>query len=404
LTSPVGALRERNFRLLFVGQTASALGNTLVPVALSFGILDLTGSATDLGFVLGAEVLTLVVFILVGGVIADRIPRRTLMVSADLLRGSAQLAVGILFLVGHAPLVAFIALNALIGVGAALFQPASSGLTPALVKPEDLQQAIGLQQTSSAGAGVVGPAVAGILVVTVGPGWAIIGDAATFFVSVILLAQLSLVAIPRPERQHFLRDLHYGWKDFWGRKWFRTVVISASLFNCLYSAYVVLGPVASREHYGGAGAWAIIATSSGVGAVLGGLIATRIKPTHPLRVANLVCACMGFAPIALASELSVPVIAVAAALGGASIIIFETLWQTSVQRNVPEKVLSRASSYDWFGSLIASPIGLAVAGPLSTAFGLSPILYFIGGLLVVVFAVTLAFPSVRDLRADADPA
>jgi MFS family permease len=400
----MGAWGERNFRLLFVGQTVSALGNTLVPVALSFGILDLTGSATDLGLVLGAEVFTLVIFILIGGVIADRIPRRTLMVSADLLRGVAQLAVGVLLIVGHIPLLVFVLLAAVVGIGAALFTPASGGLTQALVKPANLQQAIGLQQTSSAAAGVFGPAVAGILVLTVGPGWAIIGDSATFFVSVVLLAQLQLVAVPRPEPQHFLRDLHDGWKDFWGRRWFRTVVISASVFNFLFAAYSVLGPVTSQNHYGGAGAWAVIATSAGLGAVVAGLISTRIKPRYPLRVACLVSACMGLPALALAALLPVPVVAVAAALGGGSMIVFETLWQTSVQRHVPEQILSRASSYDYFGSLIAYPIGLAIAGPLAALFGAPILLACIGGLLIVVLVGTLVFPSVRGLRSDAAPA
>lgn len=395
----MGALRERNFRLLFIGQTASSLGNTLVPVALAFGVLGLTHSAADLGYVLGAEAAATVIFVLAGGVIADRFPRRTVMVLADAVRGCAQLVLGILLIIGGAPLLAVLALAVVVGIAEAMFTPASTGLVPSLVKPEQLQQANGLQQTSNAAAGIAGPAVAGILVVTVGPGWAIIGDAATFFVSVVLLAQLQLVNVPRLERQHWLHELRAGWTDFWNRRWFRTVVIGASVFLFVYSAYTVLGPVTSEQSYGGAGAWAIISTSAAVGAVIAGLVATRFAPRHPLRFAVPFIALSSLAPFALAFLLPVPIVAIAAAAGGASLVFFDTLWQTAVQKNVPEHLLSRASSYDYFGSLIAYPLGLAVAGPLASAFGAQVILFCVGGLLLCLAPTLLMAPSVRNLKA-----
>jgi MFS family permease len=402
LNRDVGAWQERNFRLLFVGQTASALGNTLVPVALAFAVLDLTGSAADLGLVLGAEAAALVVFVLIGGVIADRFPRRTLMVAADSVRGAAQLTLGVLLVAGHPSLVTVIVLAVLMGIATALFTPASSGLIPSLVKPEFLHQANGLQQTAAAAAGIGGPALAGILVVSVGPGWAIIGDAATFFISIVLLAQLRLISVPRPARQHWVRDLRDGWTDFWNRRWFRTVVIGASAFNFLYSAYTVLGPVTTNDHYGGAGAWAIASTASAVGGVCAGLVAVKLNPRHPLRVALPLIAFVSLAPFALAALLPVIVVAIAAAVGGASLVLFEALWQTTVQRNIPEAKLSRAVSYDYFGSLIAYPVGLAVAGPLASAVGSQIVLLWVGLLLVILVLAMLFVPSVRNLRRE-DP-
>ena len=399
----MGAWRERNFRLLFIGQTTSSLGNTLIPVALSFGVLDLTGSASDLGLVLGTESAALVIFVLIGGVIADRVPRRGLMLFADALRGCAQLAIGLLFLIGHTSIVPIIVLGGVVGIGEALFTPAATGLLPALVKSEHLQQANGLQQTANAAAGVAGPAVAGILVVTVGPGWAIIGDSATFFINVALLATLSFTNVTRAPGAGLIAQLREGWTDFWTRKWFRTIVFGASAFNFLYAGYVVLGPLMSKLHYGGAGAWATIATVGAIGSTIAGVASLRLRPRHPLLVGTLFLAPACLAPLALAALLPLWAVALASALVGASLILFNTLWQTSVQRHIPEHLISRASSYDYFGSLIAFPIGLAVAGPLAARFGPQVILLCIGVLVLVVVVTAILVPSVRNLT-DAPPA
>jgi MFS family permease len=396
----MGAWRERNFRLLFIGQTASALGNTLVPVALSFGVLDLTGSAADLGFVLGAESATMVVFILLGGVIADRVPRRGLMLFADTIRGCAQVAIGVLFIVGHSSIISIIVLSGVIGVGAALFNPAATGLTPALVQSEHLQQANALQQTANSIAGIAGPAVAGLLVVSVGPGWAIIGDAATFFVSVALLAALRFTEVTRQAAPGLIGQLREGWNDFWSRDWFRTIVFAASAFNLLFAGYVVLGPVMSKLHYGGAGAWATVATVGAIGATIAGLVALKIRPRHPLRIGTLMLAPACLAPLAFAALLPLWAVAIAAAFVGGALMLFNTLWNTSVQRHIPEQLLSRASSYDYFGSLVTFPIGLAVAGPLAVAVGAQPVLLGIGVLVLLVVVVSLLVPSVRNLTDD----
>jgi MFS family permease len=332
----VSAWRGRNFRLLLFGRTVSSFGNTLVPVALAFAVLDLTGSASDLGYVLGAQATALVVFMLVGGVIADRLSRRALMVGADAVRGCAQLVLGLLLVTGHPSVPTLAGLGAVVGMAAAVYMPASTGLLPALVKPEDLRQANVLQQTSSAAAGVAGPAAAGVFVVTVGPGWAIIADAGTFFVSVATLALIQFSHVPRGKGRNWFRDLHDGWKDFWTRRWFRDVVVGFSAYNLLFAMYTVLGPAMSRRYYGGAAAWATIATASAVGSVLAGLVATRLRPQHPLRLALPVAMLGCLAPLGFATLAPLPVLATAGALGGAGLLVFESLWQTSVQRHVPE--------------------------------------------------------------------
>jgi predicted MFS family arabinose efflux permease len=397
----MGALRERNFRLVFIGQTVSAVGNTLVPVALSFAVLDLTGSADDLGLVLGSGAIVMVAFMLIGGVIADRLPRQAMMIAADTCRCGSQLALGVLLVADRPSVLMLAGLTAMAGAAAALFTPAAAGLTPALVRPAYLQQANALQQTTTAAAGIAGPAVAGLLVVTVGPGWAIVADAVTFAVSAGLLLRLRLTQAPRQERQHWIRDLRDGWTDFWGRIWFRAVTLSFAGINLLYAAYLVLGPLASRRYYDGAETWAAVCTASGVGAMIAGLVAARLRPHYPLRAAVLFALLGGLAPVAFSARMPVWVVACGAALDGAGIVLFESLWQTTVQRHIPEQMLSRASSYDYFASYSAIPVGLAIAAPVAGALGLRPVLLMIAvGSFLLVLA-TLAVSSVRHLPATA---
>ncbi len=400
----MGALRHRDFRLLFAGQAISSFGDTLVPVALAFAVLDLTGSATDLGFVLGASAVAVVLFMLIGGLVADRVPRRSLMVAADALRCAAQLALGIVLVAGRLAVVTIAALSAVTGIATALFEPAAAGLTPAVVPPGDLQQANALQQTAAAGAGVAGPAAAGLLVVTAGPGWAIVADSVTFAASVALLALMRPGEVPRQDRQRWLDDLREGWQDFRGRTWFWTVVAGFSAANLLFSGYLVLGPLASRRYYDGAPAWAAIATAMAIGSVLGGLLAIRLRPRYPLRLALPVNAVIGLAPVTIALRAPVPVAAAVTALAGAGVTVFASLWQTSVQRNIPEDRLSRASSYDYLGSLLAAPAGLAIAGPAAAALGLRPVLLASGVLLALVMIGLLLVPAVRNLAGPASEA
>jgi len=396
----LGVWQTSNFRLLFFAQTASAFGNMLLPVALAFGVLGLTGSAIDLGLVLGAGASAQVLSLLAGGVLADRTSRRLIMIVADILRAIAQLALGLVLLLGEPSTLTLIALNAVIGLGSGLFAPASVGLTPAVVRTEQLQEANSLLQISFAAAGVAGPAVAGVLVVAAGPGWAIVGGTATFLISAALLARLRLAEEPHAGSQRWLVELRQGWVEFVNLPWFRNVVVGASVFNCSYAGFIVLGPLVAKENYGGASTWAAILTASAVGAVVAGLATIRARPLHPLRVAVPAIALASIAPLAMAGLLPPIAVAFAAAIGGAGIIIFESVWQTSVQRQVPEKVLSRMSSYDYFGSLIAYPVGLTLAGPLAAAVGARSVLFLVGGLQILLVVTLLFMPSVRGLRDD----
>lgn len=397
----MGALRERNFLYLFIGQSISNLGNTLVPVALAFALLDLTHSAADLGYVLGASAAAQVTFMLVGGVIADRLSRRVVMLVSDVVRGAAQAVLGFLLVTGH-PSVWIIGVLAVVqGAAGAAFLPASSGLVPAVVSPDNLQQANQLQQVGGAAADIAGPAVAGLLVVAASPGWAILADAASFGVSVAFLAAMQLSNVPRTERQQFLKDLREGWNEFRSHSWLWPMVCAFSLVNVLVGVYSVLGPVASQRYLGGAAAWATIATVAGVGSVVGGLLATRLHPAHPLRFGVYAAVIGGLPPLAFAVGLPVLAIAVVAAVSGTGIIVFTSLFNATMQRQVPEHSLSRVASYTWFGALIAYPLGLAIAGPVTSVFSVRTVLLLTGALWILATLPLLGVRAVRALTDDA---
>jgi hypothetical protein len=400
----MGIWRERNFRLVFIAQAISGLGTMLVPVALSFAVLDLTGSASDLGLVLGSGALALVVFMLAGGVVADRMPRQVVMIAADGVQCLSQLALGVLLVVGHPPVLLLACLTAVTGAATAMFAPAANGLTPALVPAGLLQRANALLPMTFAVSGLVGPVVAGVLVETAGPGWAIVLDALTYALSALLLSRLRLQNVPRQEQQHWIADLRAGWTDFWNRTWFRAVALSFAAINLFYAAYLVLGPVVCKRDYDGAASWATVSAASGAGSLIAGLAATRLRPRHPLRVAVLFGLFSGLGPLAFSGRMPIWLVACAAALDGAGVVLFESLWQTTVQTHIPEEMLSRASSYDYFASFSVMPVGMAIAAPLASVIGLRPMLLASAVLTFGFVLAMLGVRSVRELGAAADAA
>jgi MFS family permease len=395
----MGALHERNFRLYFLGQLTSAVGSGMTPVALSFAVLALRrGSASDVGAVLAAETVPLVIFLLVGGVAADRLGRRRVMLAADVLRASAEAALGAWILFGSPPLWGFLVLSALVGSGMAFFMPALTGLIPQIVPPERLTQANALNGLTFSIGGIIGPALAGVIVATASPGWAILADGLSYVLSVATLASLRLSPAIGAEPESFYAHLRRGWGEFWSRTWLWAIVVSASVFNLATMApYLVLGAVIAKASLGGATAWGTILGAQGAGAVIGGVAMLRVRFRRPLVVAALALLVWPFPLLTLAFLAPVYVIAIGAFLGGAGFAVFDTQWQTTMQREVPAEVLSRVSAYDWFGSLVFLPVGYAIVGPVASVVGVHAVFVFGSAYLVVAVAAILLIPSVRHI-------
>ncbi len=394
-------LRYRDFRSVFVAGLVSTFGDFFVPIAISFAVLDLTGSASDLGLVLFARILGQVLLFLAGGVWADRFPRQHVMVASNVVRFFSQGLLGLLLVSGHAEIWQLVALQFVHGAATGVFRPAASGLTPQLVPPEQLQAANGLMYLTLSIGGIAGPAVGGVLVATVGAGWAILGDAATFAVAAALLVRIPPLGLVERPRESFWRELGGGWNVVRSHTWLWASILDFSLFQMTYLASImVLGPLVAKESLGGAGAWAGILVAFSFGTLLGNMWAIRVRPRRPLVFCWSVILLSGPSLILLAFRTPAWTIALTEMASGLAIGVAGTVWETTLQRKVPPEALSRVSAYDWMGSTALRPLGLAIVGPIAAAIGVKETLLAAFALTMVSSLTLLAIPDMWRVTAD----
>ena len=388
-------LAEREFRLLFLGRLVSFLGSAFAPVAIAFAVLRV-GSASDLGFVLAASALPTVLFVLVGGVVSDRMPRHFVLVASNVVSGAAQGLFAILIATGHAQLWELMATQAVRGAASAFFFPASQGIVPETVSHDLLQQANVLLRLSRNATAILGAAAAGIVVAAVGPQWGLAVDAASYILAAVFLEGMRLPARPRREAPSFVRELVEGWDEFRSRTWLWVVVVAFGVLNAAQvGAFNVLGPPIAKERLGGATAWGFILAALSAGLILGGLLGLRLRPRKALLVG---CLCVAFQVpplVLLAIPAPTAAIAGAAFLEGIGIELFGIYWDTSLQQQVPGEALSRVSSYDALGSWVLLPLGFAIVGPIASLVGTRETL--LGAAAVVAVAV-VAMAATRDIR------
>jgi predicted MFS family arabinose efflux permease len=397
-------LRRREFRLLFGGQAVSVLGDRMVAVALAFAVLEIGGSASDVGLVLAAGVFPLVGSVLVGGVVADRSSRRAVMVVADLVRVASQGTMAALLIAGAAEVWVLALLAGVTGTATGFFSPASTGLLPEVVPAADLQQANALRSSAVSMGQILGPLAAGVLVAAAGAGWAMAADAVTFGVSAVCLAMLRVPTRVAAQASSFVADLREGWAAFRSRRWVWTVVAYFAFGNLLWGAWNALGPIVADRDLGGAAAWGTVLATVGVGALGGSLLATQVKPRRPLVFFVLTDGVFALPLAFLAAATPVPLLACGALLSGAGTTLGISVWESTLQRHIPGESLSRISSYDWFGSLAFAPLGLAIWAPVSAAIGISVSLWLAFGLSVAATLALLTVPDIRHLPAPPVPA
>ena len=375
------------------------LGTAVAPIALAFGVLDLTGSKSDLGFVLAANWVPQLVLILLGGVFADRLPRHLVMVGANGISAAAQGTIAALLLTGHAKLWHLIALQVLRGAAFSFFFPASQGLVPETVPIGELQPANVLFSMTRNGTNVVGAALGGVLVAATSPGWALAFDAATYLVSALIFAGMRLP--PRAaiiEAPNLVRELREGWSEFVSRRWLWTIVISAGIGNLAWITGNVYGPLVAKQSLGGPAPWGAIAACEAAGLLLGGFVLLRYRPGRPLVVGTAALAIAALPLLFLASWRWTPAIAAAFLLAGLALEIFNTTWTTVLQEHIPLDKLSRVTSYDALGSFVFIPLGLSVAGPVADAIGLSHALWLAAAVVAGSMLSALSVRDVRELR------
>ena len=398
-TKAFAPMRVRNFRWYFLSNFINMAGSTMAPVALAFAVLEVSDSPTALGAVLAANSIPLVVFLLFGGVIADRLPRVLILRVGALVLAATQGMVAALVITDTAELWMLIVLEALNGLTLALVFPAFAAIMPQLVPRDMLQSANVLQSMSRGALRVVGPSLAALLVVTVGPGWALAADALTFLVASLLLL---LVALPRPVRdgdaQSTFAELREGWSLFAGTTWLWVIVLAFGVLNAIHSgALLTLGPVVAKDTIGEQG-WGYILSAESLGLLAMTAVMLRRRLERPLFFGMLGIATAGFPMVVLGAAPELLPLVLLAFIAGAGIELFSLGWVLAMQENIEERMLSRAFSYDALGSFVAMPIGQLAYGPLALAFGYRDVLIVSGITYTAICLLTLASASVRNLQ------
>lgn len=392
--------RETDFRWLFLSQSISTTGDRMVLVTLALLVTEQTGSTADLGVVVGAQTAAIVVFLLLGGVWADRLPRQRIMISTDLIRGLLHALLAVLIFTGAVEIWHIVLIEVGFGAAEAFFRPAYRGLVPQTV-PEDLIQeanaANGFTQTL---AEFAGPALATALVLSLGTGAAFAIDAATFFVSAILL----LFVRPRPRgeravRTSLLRELRAGFEEVRSRPWvWVTVSVFALHLVVGFAPYVVLGPSVAAEQYGNPALWGWVAAAVGLGTAIGALLALRWRPERPLLLGILLAMPFGTILLAFAIGVPLPVLLPCAVAAGVGLALFSVWWETALAQRIPPQALSRVASYDWMGSYALLPLGFVAVGVLADGFGAATVMAFAGALATGVVLLALIPRETRRLH------
>ncbi|MEY9849691.1 MFS transporter [Streptacidiphilus sp. MAP5-3] len=397
-------LRRSGFRWFFSGQLVSLLGSSMAPVALAFAVLNASGRPDDLGVVLAAHMVPLLAFLLIGGATADRLPRRTVLVAANLGSGLTQGAVAVLLLTGNYSLPAVATLEFFNGLLAAFTTPALRGLLPELVATEELQRANSLLSSVKNGTRVFGPSVSGLLVVAVGGGPAIACDALSYLVAAACLTRLPPPATPPTSttraataRGTLRRDLREGWTVFRGTPWVWTVTTAFCVTNLVQTGtWQILGPQLTKQLSSEA-TWGFLLSARAVGMLLMSALMYRLVLRHLLRFGQLACLLGALPLLAIGAELRTPWLITAAFVGGLGSSLAGTAWDTSLQEHIPAQVLSRVAAYDDLLSYIAIPIGQLAVGPLAQRFGGFHVMTAAGLCYAAVVLLPLASPAVRAL-------
>lgn len=394
-------LKRPNVAKMFVAYLITYTGSAMAPIAMAFGVLDLTGSTSDASIVIAAPTLASIFVLLIGGAIADRTSRHKIIYLADTLSMCAQLCMAALFLTGYATIPLLTLFMLLNGISIAFHVPALTGFIVQLVDRDELQSTNAILGTARNGAVAGGAALGGLLVATVGPGLTLLIDALTFGLSAILVFTVK----PNPQnptpQASLLTDLRLGWQAFTGHTWLWVIVLQFSLIVAAVEAvFGLIGPAITRDFMQGAQDWGFIASGFGVGTLMGGLWAMRLRPKHPMRLATILV--FTFAGVSTAFFFNAPLYIVvgAAIFNGITGQIFAVLWYTTLQSKISGEMLSRVSAYDHLGSIALAPLGIVVAGILYETIGPQNTLLVAIATVVIPTALTLCVRDVRTMTAN----
>jgi MFS family permease len=395
-------LGYRDFRLLLADRLLAPMAFAFSLVGVSFAVLYATGSTADLSYVLAAQIAPSLVFTLIGGVIADRVPAQWVIIAGNVMIALGEGTFGVLVLAGHPQLWQMILLETLTGTGMAIFYPASQALVPRLVPGDLLQEASTISRLAMNAAQMGGATLAGLCVAAFGPGWALTVCGVGMLISVPLLLSIRATGSARAGDTGLLHDLRDGWSEFRSHTWLWVIVAQFGVvLMAWYGAFQILGPVVAKAHLGGPAAWGAITAADSVGLIVGGIVSLRFTPRRPMLFVVTIGAAIAVAPLALAMLWPLPLVCLASFGLGVTIEIMMVQWTVALARNIPPDMLARVSSYDLLGSVMAMPIGALIAGPLAAAVGVSAVQYGAAALIIAASALALIPRDIRTMRAGA---
>jgi len=399
INKKIRAFHFAPFRYLFAARFLTVLGNGIAPIALAFAVLDIGGSVSDLGLVVASRSIFNVLFLLLGGVLADRYSRSQVLVSSSVVAAVSQAFVAWSVLDGSATVAGLAILGALNGAAAGIALPASSALVPQTVPAQSLREANAFIQLSIYGGTVIGASLGGILTSAVGPGWGLAIDALGFAASAPLYLLIRVTPLEtRTVQNNILQDLKEGWTEFASRAWVWAVVVQFTIINAAFSGVVmVLGPVVADASFGRT-QWGIIIASQSIGLIAGSSLALRWRPRRDLFIGVMLVGLCAL-PIFLLSQLAAtPWLIAAFFVAGVTFGLFGVAWAHSLQTHIPPEKLARVYAYDAVGSFVAIPFGELIAGPLAMHYGSSNVL-LVSALAVVLATFGVSFvPAIRQLH------
>lgn len=394
-------LRNPNLRKMFIAYFVSFTGTAMAPIAMAFGILELTGSSKDTAFVIATPTFASILVLILGGVVADRTSRQKVIVSAESAAMLVQFIIALLFLTGHATVTALILLMMVNGIAVAFNAPAATGFIIQLVDKKDLQATNALLGTARNVALIIGAALGGLLVALIGTGWAILIDAISFGLSALLVLSI------RPKKQHkaqpasILSELISGWKEFVSHKWIWVIVLQfAFVIAGIEAVMGLLGPSVAKDYLNGATDWGLIAGGVGFGTLTGGIIAFKLKVKYPMRLATICVLFFSVIPLAMAVPLPLYLIVLSAVFAGIGMQIFAVIWFSTLQIKIPAQMLSRVSAYDHIGSISLAPLGIVLSGFLYESIGYQWVLVLVALIIIVPTLLALMVKEVWEMKSE----
>lgn len=398
-----GVWQTPTLRKLVAARFISNLGNGLGPIAIPFGVLGLPdGNPTALSLVWFSTMLPLTGFMLIGGVIGDKFPRAQMVGGTDILLGFIVLANGLALVSGHGSVALFIVVGFISGMLNAIWYPSMGALTTDLADEKILQESNSAIGLSSNIALIIGSSIGGVLVATLGAGWAIAIDGLTFLgAGLIVFSLRKYTPVAKPSSESTLKEIRHGWREFTSHKWIVAIVAASTImYACERSIYSVIGPIIAKENLGGPKPWSVILTSMSLGSVFGVVVAGKIKPKYPIRVALLAQFPTVVWALALGNSDSIFLIALCGFLFGISLDLFYVLWITTIQQHVAKESMSKVLAYDAWGATAMAPLIMGLAGPTVEKFGANSTLNILAVILVMAIALPYLVREVREIKAN----